>query len=168
MIFEAADVGVEYWMGKRNPKVDSATTDKIRLIEAKVDGFQTKINLFASLVRSRVRVKAAEKLSSLIADFFDALTGGSFGAELRARDQARARLVYTTAADLVAHLRSTKPKPSWIPIMTVAAIFAATILAIVFLLPDIASGSSSGIKWHLFCTQDCAKPSGTLLPHPTR
>jgi hypothetical protein len=45
-----------------------------------------------------------------MADLLDAMTGGNFGAEVRQADPTRARLVYASAADLVAALRSLRPK----------------------------------------------------------
>jgi hypothetical protein len=134
MIFEAADLGAEYWMTKKTSKLEAASLEKIRLTEAKLDGFQRKINLFAGLLRRFIRVAASDKTSLLMADFFDALTGGNFGVESRARDQGKARLVYATAADLVAHLRATVPQPSWLAVMLGFA-SVLTILGL-FILPS--------------------------------
>jgi hypothetical protein len=134
MIFEAADLGAEYWTTKKNSKLDAASSEKVRLAEAKLDGFQRKINLFSVILRGFVRVSDSDKTSLLIADFFDALTGGNFGADTRARDEGRARLVYATAADLVAHLRTTAPQPSWITILLGLA--AALAILLLFILPS--------------------------------
>jgi len=133
MIFEAADLGAEYWTSKKNNKLDSTALEKIRLSETELDGFQRKINLFATLLRTYVKVTARDKTSALMADFFDALTGGNFGAETRSRDHGKARLVYATAADLVAHLRSTAPQPSWLSILL--AVAAALTILVLFLYP---------------------------------
>jgi hypothetical protein len=133
MIFEAADLGAEYWIIKKTNKSDAPTLEKGLLTETKLDGFQQKIGLFATLLRAYVRVGTADKMSLLMADFFDALTGGNFGARARPIDQVKARLVYTTAADLVAHLRATRPQPSWISIALGAG--AALTILLLFLYP---------------------------------
>jgi hypothetical protein len=134
MIFEAADLGAEYWTTKKNSKLDAASSEKVRLAEAKLDGFQRKINLFSVILRGFVRVSDSDKTSLLIADFFDAFTGGNFGADTRVRDEGRATLVYATAADLVAHLRTTAPQPSWITILLGLA--AALAILLLFILPS--------------------------------
>jgi hypothetical protein len=52
-----------------------------------------------------------DTLLNLIADFFDALTGGYFGAETRDSDTPRAKLLFATA--LCSHLRATLPRVTW-------------------------------------------------------
>jgi hypothetical protein len=135
LIFDTADLGAEYWMTKKIKKKDAEVgTEKVLLTETKLDGFQRKISLFASILRVQVRVADKDKMSLLIADFFDALTGGNFGADARVTDPARARLVYTTGADLVAHLRATRPQTSWLTIF----LSLVAILSILAALLNIA------------------------------
>jgi hypothetical protein len=117
IIFDAADLGAEYWMTKRTSRVETSEREKTLLTETKLDGFQRKISLFAAMLRVQIRVADKDRMSFLIADFFDALTGANFGADARATNPARARLVYATGSDLIAHLRATTPQPSWLSIL---------------------------------------------------
>jgi hypothetical protein len=133
LIFETADLGAEYWMTKKTSKADAAASDNVRLTETKLDGFQRKIGLFATLLRGYVRLASRDKTSVLMADFFDALTGGNFGADARTINQGRARLVYATAADLVAHLRATTPQPSWLSVFL--GLIAALTILLLFVYP---------------------------------
>jgi hypothetical protein len=113
LIFEAADQGSEYWVTKKLPKTANPSPDqvsKMRLAETRIDGYQQKINLFYVMIKPTVGTAKHDELVNCIADFLDALTGGNFGAEVRASDPTRAKLVYTTAADLVALLRKTSPR----------------------------------------------------------
>lgn len=126
LIFEAADIGAEYWVTKKPSRKVAASSEqiaKIRLTETLLDGYQQKINLFYVVIKSNVSTVKQDDLVNRIADFLDALTGGNFGAEVRTSDPSRARLVYTTAAEIVASLRSTSPRITLIAIIFAIAAF---------------------------------------------
>jgi hypothetical protein len=79
------------------------------------------------VIKPNVSTTKQRELVNCIADFLDALTGGSFGAEVRASDPSKSKLVYSTAAELVAHLRRTSPR------VTITAIILALIAVLGFL-----------------------------------
>jgi len=117
LIFEAADLGAEYWATEKPQRKASdgaraLLLSQLRIMESRIDGLQQKIELFRLLVRRQIRLGDHDALVGLMAEFFDALSGGNFGAEVRKADIARARLVYTTATDVVAHLRELSPTPN--------------------------------------------------------
>jgi hypothetical protein len=82
-------------------------------MEVKIAGYQQKINLSFEVVRPFLRNRDSDILSKLLAELFDSMTGGDFGAKIRAVDEVRASLVYTNGSDVVARLRSTKPALPW-------------------------------------------------------
>lgn len=67
------------------------------------------------------------------------MTGGRFGAKVRAADETRANLVYTNGSELVAYLRAAKPKFAWQSI----AIFLVFLGITIFVLYPVASGTLS-------------------------
>jgi hypothetical protein len=131
LIFEAADQGAEYWVTKKPTKLTKPPPEQVaktRLMETKIDGHQQKINLFYVMIKPKVSTAKQDDLVNKIADFLDALTGGNFGAEVRLSDPSRARLVYSTAAELVAALRATSPQ------ITIGAILLAVFAVVAFLI----------------------------------
>lgn len=57
-----------------------------------------------------------DEIEGLLAEFYDALTGGSFGEKVRAEDLVRSKLVYATAGDVVARVRGVRftPEPRYV------------------------------------------------------
>jgi hypothetical protein len=47
-----------------------------------------------------------------MADFFEGLTGGSFGANARQADAQQAKLIYSNGTSLIARLRNVRPRIS--------------------------------------------------------
>jgi hypothetical protein len=86
-------------------------------MESRIDGYQQKVNLSFLLIQRHLKTGDRDALVNLMADFFDALTGGSFGAESRESDVHRAKLTYANGTNLVAHLRKTKPRLAWLSIV---------------------------------------------------
>jgi len=82
-------------------------------MESRIDGYQQRVNLFFLLIQHQLKTGDRDTLVNLMADFFDALTGGNFGAEAREIDLLRAKLVYANGTNLVAHLRGTRPRLTW-------------------------------------------------------
>jgi len=134
IIFDAADLGAVYWMTKKTSRVETSEREKTLLAETKLYGFQQKINLFATMLHAQIRVADKDRMSGLIAHLFDALTGADFGADARAIDPVRARLVYLTGSDLIAHLRATAIRPSWPSILW--GLVAIMIILLLFLNPS--------------------------------
>jgi hypothetical protein len=145
LILEAADQAAEYWITKKSPsfrsKLPPEQSAKVRQAETKLEGFQHKVNLFHILIRSRISASARNVLVLRIADFMDAMTGGSFGAEARSADPVRARLVYSTAADLVAALRATSSR---VTVGTIALALLAIAVVVILALHPFARTLPSG------------------------
>ena len=144
MIFEAADQGAEYWVTNKLPKALEDFPEKAmkaRLAETRMEGYQQKINLFYVMVMPHLSASKHDQLVNCIADFLDALTGGSFGAEARASDPPRARLVYSTAAELVAQLRKTAPR---VTITTILFVVGAMIAFLLLLFHPLSKSLPSG------------------------
>jgi hypothetical protein len=120
LISEASDYAVEYWiLRKPGIKAKDSTPElkaKLQLMESRIDGYQQRVNLFFLLIQLQLKTGDRDALVNLMADFFDALTGGNFGAEAREKDLHRAKLVYANGTGLVAHLRKTRPCLTWSPI----------------------------------------------------
>ncbi len=133
LVFEAADCAAEYWILSKRPssKTDGTVANQasIRLTETRIAGFQQKINLFFAVVRPYLRTHDSDSLSALLAEFFDAMTGGDFGAKARATDETRAALVYTNGSEVVARLRRTKPS---LPLTTIILAIVVSIVAVLF------------------------------------
>jgi hypothetical protein len=133
LVFEAADYAADYWVSKKLSSTakesNSEARLKMRIVEARIGGFQQKINLFFEVIRPFLKVSDRDQLTNLLADFFDAMTGGNFGAKARSADEMRAKLVYTNGSELVAHLRSAKPTLSWQSIFVMAFF---TFISVVF------------------------------------
>lgn len=128
LIFETADLGAEYWVTKKPSKTMKSSLEarsKIVLIETKLNGYQSKIGLFAGIIISQIWLDAQDKLNNLTADFFDALTGSEFGDDARSANPQRAKLVYATGAEMVSHLRTITPKPS--PITVLLSVIAIAV-----------------------------------------
>ncbi|SFN77795.1 hypothetical protein SAMN05216573_12151 [Bradyrhizobium sp. Rc3b] len=128
LIFEAADQAAEYWITKKPSKVAKPAPElkaKLALAESKLEGYQLKVNFFQVLIRERSWTSKHDQIVANVADFLDAMTGGEFGAEVRQPDPTRVRLVYTTAAELVATLRSTMPRFSKFEMLTGALLALA-------------------------------------------
>jgi hypothetical protein len=86
---------------------------KLALMESRIESYQQKVNLFYLLIYSQLKTNDRDHLLNLVADFFDALTGGNFGAETRDSDKPRAKLIFANASSLVSHLRKTLPRVTW-------------------------------------------------------
>ncbi len=136
MIFEAADQAAEYWITRKPAKTSKPAPSpearaKVALAESKLEGYQLKVNFFQVLIRERSRSSLHEQIITRVADFLDAMTGGEFGADVRPPDKTRARLVYSSAADLVATLRATKAKFTYfemLPTLLIVLAFAYVLL----------------------------------------
>lgn len=137
MIFEAADQAAEYWIAKKPSKAAKPVPElkaKLALAEGKLEGYQLKVNFFQVLIRERSLTSKHDQIVTNVADFLDAMTGGEFGAEVRQPDPTRVRLVYTTAADLVATLRSTKPNFTYMEMVPAALIVLALAYLVLHLI----------------------------------
>lgn len=120
LILEAADQAAEYWITRKPSKLAKLAPEakaKMALAETKLEGYQLKLNLFQVLIRERSLKAKHEQIITRVADFLDAMTGGDFGAEVRHEDPARARAVYVSATELVATLRSTKPRYTFVEML---------------------------------------------------
>jgi hypothetical protein len=131
LVLEAADAGADYWTHAK-PLTDPEKRVAIQLAETKIDGFQRKVDLFRVLIQPRLGLSDKDKLVELLANFFDALTGGNFGTNVRTSDPVRAKLVYVTAADLVTHLRILTPAPSIVLILGLLIALSVTLYVVLY------------------------------------
>jgi hypothetical protein len=97
LIFVTADLAAEYWVSdkpqaKARDRSRAALRARLQLIETQIEGGQAKIDLFRVLVQAKLRAADREVLLTLMPEFFNALTGGQFGARARKPDPPRARL----------------------------------------------------------------------------
>jgi hypothetical protein len=112
LIFELADSAAEYWAAAkrvsqqiRRPTDPADQHDKLILSEIKIEGQFMKLQFLRLVLQQRFSLSDQTALIERTASFQDAVTGGSFAENIRASDTQRAREVYVTAADLVAHVR---------------------------------------------------------------
>lgn len=125
------------------------------LAESKLEGYQIKVNFFQVLIRERSRASKHEQIITRVADFLDAMTGGEFGAEVRQPDQTRVRLVYSAAAELVAALRSTKPKFTYTEILSgLLIVLAFAYLLVNALNIDLSKTFSTAAPKSAWCCAD--------------
>jgi hypothetical protein len=112
LIFDMAEDGAKYWVAakrksSRSPSEKSPPSvhDEIAASEVKIDGRLRELQFLRLLLERRTMLRDLDLLRERMATFQDAMTGGDFGAAVRAGDPARARQVYLAACDLVAHIR---------------------------------------------------------------
>jgi hypothetical protein len=113
LIFALADRGAQYWsVAKREPKqirqpvehVDQE--DKLTLCEILIEGQLMELQFLRLILEQRFSLSDRSILLERTASFQDAMTGGNFASKVRAPDTQRARQIYVTAGDLVAHVRN--------------------------------------------------------------
>lgn len=84
--------------------------------------------------------------SRSVGDFFDSMTGGSFGAKVRAADETRANLVYTNGSELIAYLRAARPTIAWHSIAVFLILFVAALLVLSPIASKLISKTPSAIS----------------------
>jgi hypothetical protein len=98
-ITEASDLASKYWLS-------SASNQECGLQEARLIGLQVRIDGYYVLLSRYFRLRRREQLSANLANFYDALTGGTFKDSSRLEDPDRAHAAQTEAARAILSVRN--------------------------------------------------------------
>jgi len=123
LIFNLAETAAEYWISpKLNPRHElgpirhSASVSRqlvppsLELLQVRIEGGVKKLEFLRLMLQPRLSLHDRQLLVDRMASFLDSMTGGQFASKARAADESRAREVYVTASDLVAHLRTASQR----------------------------------------------------------
>jgi hypothetical protein len=114
LVFALAEQGARYWLLAKpdipRGNVDDANDVRRRredLIQSEtvISGQLKQLQFLRLIVQARFSSGDRQGLIQLVATFEGELTGGDFGARLRAHDVERAQRAYLAGCNVVAHLR---------------------------------------------------------------
>jgi hypothetical protein len=94
---ETSDVASSYWYADNS--------DEDIVAEARLTGLQRRLDGYRVLISSRLHDTHRRDLEFMLADFFDAITGGEFRSKSRKRDLERVVGVQTVGADVILCVR---------------------------------------------------------------
>lgn len=97
-LLKAADLAAEYWL-------TDGKASNIALLEAKLMGAQAYLSRYKLLANGWFLPKDRWAVEDLLADFYDAITGGQFQVKSRSIDAARAQACQVRAAELAVLVR---------------------------------------------------------------